>query len=74
MKTVFLTGASSGIGLATACLLTVKGYKVWGTSRKVDKLPQLENFHPVQLDLGSIDSVRDSFQKAKKEAWVGRAI
>jgi short-subunit dehydrogenase len=33
MKTVLLTGASSGIGLETAKQLAAKGYKVFGTSR-----------------------------------------
>lgn len=33
MKTVVITGASSGIGLQTAKQLTTKSYKVFGTSR-----------------------------------------
>ena len=37
---VFLTGASSGIGLATASLLTQRGHQVWGTSRDLTRLPQ----------------------------------
>jgi NAD(P)-dependent dehydrogenase (short-subunit alcohol dehydrogenase family) len=31
MKHVFLTGASSGIGLAIAKLLVAQGREVWGT-------------------------------------------
>lgn len=33
-KVVFITGASSGIGLATATYLSKKGYRVYGTGRK----------------------------------------
>ena len=33
-KTAFVTGASSGIGKATALALARAGYKVIGTSRK----------------------------------------
>ena len=41
-KTVLVTGASSGIGLATALYLAEKGYAVIGTSRSMDRLDQLQ--------------------------------
>ncbi|NIR32556.1 MAG: SDR family NAD(P)-dependent oxidoreductase, partial [Gammaproteobacteria bacterium] len=50
-RRVFLTGASRGIGLAAARLLSERGCEVWGTSRDVGRLPQLPGFHPVELDL-----------------------
>ena len=40
MKKIFLTGASSGIGLAVAKILTANGHEVWGTARKIDRLPE----------------------------------
>ncbi|MDP9291988.1 MAG: SDR family NAD(P)-dependent oxidoreductase, partial [Verrucomicrobiota bacterium] len=40
MKRVFLTGASSGIGLAIARQLTAHGHEVWGTSRDAARVPQ----------------------------------
>jgi short-subunit dehydrogenase len=51
LRKVFLTGASAGIGLETARLLTASGFEVWGTSRGVNRLPQLPAFHPVVMDL-----------------------
>ena len=48
---VFLTGASAGIGLAIARLLTAHGCEVWGTSRDRKRLPELPGFHPVVMDL-----------------------
>ncbi|MCL6589719.1 MAG: SDR family NAD(P)-dependent oxidoreductase [Firmicutes bacterium] len=42
---VFITGASSGIGAATALLLAQKGYQVWGTTRDLAKVKKL----PVEL-------------------------
>ena len=58
MRTVLVTGASSGIGRATAALLASKGYRVIGTSRDAssvsDPLPGVEYR---SLDLGSLESV-----------------
>src|SRR6478672_12078120 len=68
MKRVFLTGASSGIGLATARLLAERGDEVWGTSRDISRLPQLARLHPVRLDLSDNVSLGGSFQRALREA------
>lgn len=53
-RTAMITGASSGIGLATASLLLDQGYRVVGISRR-GGVPQLESdcFIPVALDLGT---------------------
>lgn len=68
MKRIFLTGASSGIGLATARLLAGRGDEVWGTSRDVARLPQLPQLHPVHLDLSDTVSLGESFDAALREA------
>jgi len=68
MKRIFITGASSGIGLATATLLAARGDEVWGTSRDVARLPRLPHLHPVRLDLGDIVSLGESFHAALREA------
>ena len=41
VKRVFLTGASSGIGLAIAKLLVAEGHEVWGTSRNLERIPKM---------------------------------
>jgi short-subunit dehydrogenase len=54
-QTVLVTGASSGIGQATARLLAERGFNVFGTARKPE--PPL-----VALDVRSDDSVRNCVQ------------
>lgn len=51
MKRLFLTGASSGIGLASAKLLVAQGQQVWGTPRNLERFPKLPRLHGVVLDL-----------------------
>jgi short-subunit dehydrogenase len=68
VKTILLSGASSGIGKAIAIALTEQGHQVWGTSRDVARLPQLPNFHPVALDLGDPNSIAAAFAAAVRDA------
>lgn len=70
MKRIFLTGASSGIGRATAEALLGRGDEVWGTSREVDRLPAHPRFHPVKLDLQNNRDIEDAFHRALGEAGV----
>ena len=55
-QTILITGASSGIGKATAQVLAEKGFRVFGTSRK--KLPDEDGIEMLELDVRSDDSVR----------------
>ena len=68
MKRIFITGASSGIGLATAKLLAERGDEVWGTSRDISRVPQWPRLHAVCLDLGDNVSLGESFHAALREA------
>jgi NAD(P)-dependent dehydrogenase (short-subunit alcohol dehydrogenase family) len=67
MKKVFLTGASSGIGLAIARALVARGDEVWGTSRDPARL-QLPGLHPLRLDLAGSNSIEEVFKGALSEA------
>jgi len=68
MKKIFLTGASSGIGLAIAEKLCATGHEVWGTSRDPSRLPSLGRLHPVRLDLADLPGVTRAFETAWREA------
>jgi NAD(P)-dependent dehydrogenase (short-subunit alcohol dehydrogenase family) len=65
---IFLTGASAGIGRATATALLARGHEVWGTSRDAARVPQMERLHAVALDLGDVHSIRSAFAQALAEA------
>lgn len=58
-KVVVVTGASTGIGRATARLLKAEGWRVFPTARNRTDLDLLrgEGFQPVELDLTDPDSV-----------------
>ena len=68
MKKVFLTGASSGIGLSIAKLLVAQGHEVWGTSRNLERVPKMPRLHAVRLDLSERRSVEEAFNGALAEA------
>ncbi len=69
-KYVFITGATSGIGLQTAKDLLSKGFLVFGTSRSAQKEDQAkkilgDDFHFIRGDLSSRKSVEQMADAAK---------
>jgi len=58
VKTALVTGASSGIGLATTKLLLQNDYQVFGISRR-GLLPELkeDRFTGIELDLSQLDKI-----------------
>lgn len=57
-KVAIVTGAKSGIGYATAILLSTLGYKVFGTSRHGSSSYQGTNFEMLTLDVTNDQSVK----------------
>jgi NAD(P)-dependent dehydrogenase (short-subunit alcohol dehydrogenase family) len=67
MKTIFITGASSGIGKATAKLFQSKGWNVIATMRNPEKeteLTQLKNITVLPLDVTNIEQIKLTVNKA----------
>ena len=61
-KTAFITGTSTGIGAATAELLCSKGWKVYGTVRKISDAKDLtskynDRFEAVVYDVRDVESL-----------------
>ena len=69
-KVVIVTGASAGIGLATARLLAEHGAKVVLAARSVDTLKKLEETLPgsfaVQTDMSDETSIKEMIYKVKE--------
>jgi NAD(P)-dependent dehydrogenase (short-subunit alcohol dehydrogenase family) len=66
MKTILVTGASKGIGKATAEKFLADGFKVYGTSRSGEIEISNPNFKAFALDLADEKSV-DSFAEIARE-------
>jgi short-subunit dehydrogenase len=68
-KIVLVTGASSGIGKATAIHLAQNGYQVYGAARRADKLQELTGYgiQPITLDVTSDDSIVNCVDTIIKE-------
>ncbi len=66
-KVIFITGASSGIGLETAKLFQTKNWKVAATMRKPELAKELQRIVDVEclrLDVTDPASVKDAIRKA----------
>jgi NAD(P)-dependent dehydrogenase (short-subunit alcohol dehydrogenase family) len=68
-KTVLITGCSSGIGLASAHYLRVRGWQVLPTARRGEDLEMLrsEGFDPIPLDLVDARSVAEAARMALEQ-------
>src|ERR1700712_5219958 len=64
-KVILVTGASSGLGLATAKALQAKGHTVYGTSRDVKKIKDV-TFNPLTMDVTDDASVTAAIDKIIK--------
>lgn len=70
MKTVLVTGASAGIGKATAIYLAQNGYDVYGAARRIEKMEELRKFgiKPIILDVSKEESLVACVEEILKEA------
>jgi len=67
MKTIFMTGASAGLGKATAKLFAANGWKVIATMRKPEnetELNLIDNITLLPLDVTNPEQIKSTAQKA----------
>ena len=67
-KSVLISGASRGLGLATARELAARGYRVFGGVRKAGAIPADVGAGEVLLDVTSQTSVEGAVQLVRREA------
>lgn len=70
METIFITGASSGIGKATAKLFSANGWQVIATMRNPEKgkeLAELPNVVVMPLDVTDTEQVKETCRKALEQ-------
>ena len=69
-QTVLITGCSSGIGLATAEHLAVRGFDVYATARRLDSLAELaaKGCKTLALDVSDDESARAAVTQVESEA------
>jgi NAD(P)-dependent dehydrogenase (short-subunit alcohol dehydrogenase family) len=68
-KTAFVTGASAGIGKATARALLSAGYKVFAGARRLDRMDDLaaQGITPLKLDLTDDSSIVASMETIRAQ-------
>ena len=68
MKIIFITGASTGLGKATAKLFASKGWNVIATMRHPDKeLSKIKNITVMQLDVTNLEQINKVVKEATKK-------
>ena len=71
MKTIWITGASSGIGKSLALKFANEGWQVAASARREDLLNQLsesnQNISPFPLDVTSRENCEEIFEKIKNK-------
>jgi len=77
-KNIFLTGGSSGIGMATAELMAENGYTVYAASRNppsnVQTFESGGEIRPVKLDVRDMESIDKAAQDVLEQADIGIII
>lgn len=68
-KTVLVTGASAGIGKATAIYLAQNGYNVYGAARRAEKMQDLKihGIKPITLDVTKEESITACLEQIFQE-------
>jgi NAD(P)-dependent dehydrogenase (short-subunit alcohol dehydrogenase family) len=68
-KSILITGATSGIGMASTLLFSKNSYRVFATYRNENdrnELQKIRNVHPVKLDVTNADDIQNAFRQVSE--------
>ncbi|HKC68308.1 MAG TPA: SDR family NAD(P)-dependent oxidoreductase [Bacteroidia bacterium] len=65
-KSILITGASSGMGLADTIFFAQNNYQVFATYRTnkdEEKLKKIKNVYPIKMDIANADDIQQAFEQ-----------
>ncbi len=73
-KLIVITGASSGIGAATAKLFSSQGHPLLLLARRIEKIEALNlpNTLCKKVDVTNLTALKEAIQQAEKKIWINR--
>ena len=66
-RVVLVTGASSGIGAATASRLVKAGFIVYGAARRIERIAELDGVLPIEMDITNENQVATAVDRIISE-------
>ena len=73
-KVILITGASSGIGKASARQLIAEGHTVYTAARRISNMNDLQQLggHPLEMDITNVITTGIHYQEQQEQGYTGQ--